>query len=169
MSHPRHFQPISGSGTVKMITCRRSSRKTGGRRKKQVNANDLLAEAGAGCPPACQESMGLPRATEGRKLPGRNDLGTAQLIPRPFRFNDRPDFRQPGPRKRRAMPNTPRAPEIARQRATSKAKPFRYSVSGMEEITGWSGDCVKMETRRSTRRASNAAERLTSRNNCAGT
>ena len=47
-------------------------------------------------------------------------------------------------------------------RTNSKAKPFRYSVSGIMGMTGWSGPCENVATRRNVRRPSKAADRITS-------
>jgi hypothetical protein len=41
-----------------------------------------------------------------------------------------------------------------RQDANSKEKPFRYSVSGIEGMIGWSNACIYWAVRRSVRRAS---------------
>ena len=55
------------------------------------------------------------------------------------------------------------------QRTTSKANPFRYSVSGIIGITGWSGDCAYVATRRRIFRVSKAADSSESRNKSAPT
>src|ERR1051325_9632367 len=100
-----------------------------------VGLEDAVNELLVPCP-----ARGQARAHELRFLTNQFDVEHARII---------------GTRLRVAR----RKPDAsARHRTSSNANPFKYSVSGIIGITGWSGDCASVATRRRTCRVSNAAE-----------
>ena len=77
--------------------------------------------------------------------------------------------REPHRRFRRTRPYHARCSTPLDQATFSNRKPFKYSVSGIIGMMGWSGDCEKIAVCRNRLRVSYAAERITSRKVVAST